>query len=114
MDDKEVHITVTNNDIKKFLQKGHSEPTCFRCGEYGHMKSQCHYYKVRLCIHFERGICNKRDCSFAHGEKELRDPWGVRCVKFVKDGDTTYCMGCNSTQHTFRKCPIHRNNTIFL
>lgn len=77
---------------------------CFRCGERGHIKFQCMQYKVRPCLHFERGECKDLNCAFAHGEGELRCPWRMKCVRVIKRRGELVCIGCGQWGHTFRKC----------
>ena len=59
------------------------------------------------CVQTSQMALPRDDCSFAHGEHELRSPWISRCVRVVKHGSKLMCIGCNSTEHTFRRCPIH-------
>jgi hypothetical protein len=104
---RDVHVTTTAKAISAFLDVDRSGHICFRCGDSGHVRYQCLTYKVRLCWHHEHGGCNDPHCSFAHGEAELRTPWKQRCVRVVKQGTRFVCIGCNSTEHTFRRCPHH-------
>ena len=104
----EVHVSMPSHVINSFvdLQKN---LICFRCGEHGHVRYQCLTYKVRLCWHHAEGRCTDDHCTYAHGKEELRTPWKPRCVRVVKQAGKLVCIGCNSTEHTFRKCPLHQN-----
>ena len=95
----------TTQDISVFMGGDRSSMICFRCGQTGHVRYQCLQYKVRMCMHYMNGGCNDHACTFAHGPHELRTPWKIRCVRVVKKGGTLVCIGCNSTDHTFRRCP---------
>ena len=79
---------------------------CFRCGQSGHVRFQCLQYKVKRCTQYDRGECNDKHCTFAHGMHELRTPWKSKCIRVVKKEGKLVCIGCNSTEHTFRKCPM--------
>ena len=82
---------------------------CFRCGETGHVRFQCLTFRVRLCQHHATDTCNERNCTYAHGVEQLRTPWKARCVRVIKQGGQLVCIGCNSGDHTFRKCPLHQD-----
>ena len=110
---REVHVTTTVQKISHYVDSDHSSQICFRCGQTGHVRFQCLSYKVRLCWHYQQGMCHDRKCSFAHGPEELRQPWKARCVRVIKHGGRLICIGCNSTEHTFRKCP-HNQNIVLL
>lgn len=101
----DVHVVTSAHAINTYMEQDRSGFICFRCGEQGHLRYQCLTHKVRLCWHFQRGECTERYCSFAHGEQELRTPWRPRCVRVIKQDGTFVCVGCNSTEHTFRRCP---------
>lgn len=105
----DVHVTTTTHAISAFMDGDRSGQICFRCGEVGHMRYQCLTYKVRLCWHDQNSECSDPRCTFAHGIEELRTPWKQRCVRVVKQGGRLICIGCGSTEHTFRKCPQHRD-----
>jgi hypothetical protein len=110
---KEIHATVLARDVLSFVEADRSKSICFRCGQAGHFRYNCMTWKVKPCVHFQKnGECSERFCSFAHGEKELRTPWVTRCVRVVKEGGVLFCIGCNSTEHTFRKCPLHQNSVL--
>ena len=102
---RDVHVHTTGQAIGAFMGGDRSTLMCFRCGQTGHVRFQCLQYKVRMCYNHERGECNDRYCTFAHGEDEIRTPWKPRCVRVVKQSGKLVCIGCNSTEHTFRKCP---------
>ena len=102
---RDVHVYTTAQAIGAFMGGDRSTLVCFRCGQTGHVRFQCLQYKVRLCLHFEKGECKDSSCTFAHGAAELRTPWKARCVRVVKQSGKLVCIGCNSTEHTFRKCP---------
>ena len=106
----EVHVTVQAAVIASFMDTDKGKVVCFRCGENGHARYQCLSYKIRLCSRYEeKGGCPDPDCSFAHGKEELRTPWKQRCVRVIKQEGRLVCIGCNSTEHTFRKCPLHQD-----
>ena len=105
----EVHVVARSEDISAFVDSQPCTLICFRCGQTGHVRYQCLSYKVRLCKRFADGTCADEKCSFAHGEEELRTPWKARCVRVVKQNGKFVCIGCNSTEHTFRKCPNHQD-----
>ena len=104
---REVHVTTTSHAISTFMSHDRSSYVCFRCGQSGHVRFQCLQFKIRLCMHFAAGNCTDKNCSFAHGEGELRTPWTSRCVRVVKQAGKLVCIGCNATDHTFRNCPRH-------
>ena len=108
---REIHVMTSTKSINAFVEKEKESIICFRCGQQGHVRSQCLMYKIRMCIHHEKGGCTDLNCTFAHGEKELRTPWRPRCVRVVKHTGTGkfMCIGCNSTEHTFRRCPLHQD-----
>ena len=105
----DTHVRVSSNAITAFLDTQQRGTICFRCGEVGHVRHQCLTHKVRLCWHYMNTTCTNPGCSFAHGEAELRKPWTPRCVRVVKQAGQLICIGCNSTEHTFRKCPLHQD-----
>lgn len=106
---RDVHVSTSSDVISNFIDVDRRNMICFRCGESGHVRYQCLTYKVRLCWHHESGTCTESHCLFAHGKEELRTPWKQRCVRVVKHDGKFVCIGCNSTEHTFRKCPLHRD-----
>lgn len=106
---REVHVLTTSKTITAFIDVDRSRIMCFRCGETGHMRCQCLTFKVRLCWHHNEGTCTDPHCSFAHGIQELRTPWKQRCVRVVKQGGKLICIGCNSSEHTFKRCPLYQN-----
>lgn len=85
--------------------------TCFRCGEFGHYRGECHSYKVSLCQRHQAGECTVANCPFAHGEEELRRPWMPKCVRVVKIGGRVEVLGCGRAGHTYRMCPDHSVDT---
>lgn len=109
MSGRDVHVTVNASDINAYLEVDKTKMICFRCGQTGHARYQCLTYKVRMCWHHETTGCTIPNCPFAHGEKELRTPWKSRCVRVVKQSGKLVCIGCNSSEHTFRKCPLHQD-----
>lgn len=106
---KEVHLVTSSQNITAFMETDRSQLMCFRCGENGHVRHQCLTFKVRRCWHYDQGSCNDPHCPFAHGDAELRTPWRARCVRVVKQQGKLICIGCNSTGHTFRKCPMNQS-----
>lgn len=106
---RDVHVKTSTHAISAFLDGSRAGQICFRCGEYGHVRYQCLTYKVRMCWHHQNGDCRDPACTFAHSAKELRTPWKARCVRVVKQGGRFMCVGCNSTEHTFRKCPYNKD-----
>ena len=110
---RDVHVTTTMSQISQYVDSDHTSQICFRCGNTGHVRYQCLSFKVRLCWHFKQGTCNDPRCTFAHGVSELRTPWKPRCVRVVKQGSRLVCIGCNSPEHTFRRCP-HNSNMMVL
>lgn len=107
---RDVHVVTTTQAVTTYMEKNNrTAMICFRCGQHGHARAQCMTYKVRLCRNYANGGCAEPVCTFAHGEAELRTPWRTRCVRVIKHEGQFVCMGCNSTEHTFRKCPIHQD-----
>ena len=80
--------------------------TCFRCGEYGHYRGECHSFRVQMCAQYEAGTCWNTSCSFAHGVSELRKPWLAKCVRVVKVAGKVEVLGCGAFGHTYRSCPL--------
>lgn len=106
---KDLHVSVSAADVAAFVEHDRSKLVCFRCGETGHVRHQCLSYKVRMCRHNEITTCTDPNCAYAHSVDELRSPWRVRCVRVIKQNGILVCIGCNSTEHTFRKCPLTRD-----
>ena len=107
---KEVHVTTHSRTVAAFVEQNRCGLICFRCGQQGHVRSQCLTYKIRLCWYKDARACSDPFCTFAHGREELRSPWRARCVRVVKQtGGNFVCIGCNSSEHTFRKCPLHQD-----
>ena len=112
---KEIHISVSVNSIKAFVNKVNIQRetiTCFRCSEQGHWKSECMLYKTRFCWHKHLGKCNEIDCPFAHSEQELRTPWKPKCVRVIKKDGRLIKLGCDSSMHTYRQCPYNSERNI--
>ena len=109
----DTHLTTTSIAISNFFFECQRQyPLCFRCGQIGHMRQTCFTHKVRLCNDNMRlaGSCSAGDrCTFAHSRDELRTPWKQRCVRVVRQNGYYVCLGCDSSEHTFRKCPLHRD-----
>ena len=109
----DLRCTVTLDNLRAYVaETERSKLICFRCGEHGHVRAQCLTYRVRMCWHQRAGMCAATHCTFAHDESELRTPWAIRCVRVVKQNGTFICIGCNSTEHTFRHCPLHRDYVV--
>ena len=104
---EEAHVSVSSQQLSAFLDVDRSNLMCYRCGETGHVRFQCLTFRVRLCE--KEGMCNERNCTYAHGTEQIRTPWKARCVRVIKQGGQLVCIGCNSGDHTFRKCPLHQN-----
>ena len=106
-----VHAVDAARDTKQFVAQRlwhHAENiTCFRCGEMGHYKVNCHRWKIKLCARHASGACgDSAQCSYAHSPSELRRPWMSKCVRVVKAGNTVRILGCGQVGgHTFRMCP---------
>lgn len=83
-------------------RRDRSTVTCFRCGEMGHYRAECHVFRTRFCT---RRACVDKDCFFAHDASQLRRPWVPRCVRVEKVDGTITVRGCGQTGHTFRMCP---------
>ena len=106
----DVHVTIASTAISSFMDVDRSRLICFRCGEVGHVRYQCLTFRVRLCTRYQQGQCvDATTCMFAHGPEQLRTPWKARCVRVVKHAGQLVCIGCNSSEHTFRKCPLHQD-----
>lgn len=104
--EQEIHVVTHVGTITSFVDT-RNDVICFRCGQRGHVRNQCLTFKVRPCWRYEHGICQDPHCTYAHGEGELRHPWRSRCVRVVKNDGKFMCIGCDSEEHTFRKCPLH-------
>ena len=106
---RDVHVLSRASDISDFMNTRRATAICYRCGQPGHLRYQCMRYKVRLCSHYtQHKVCPVENCAFAHGEAELRYPWKMRCVRVVKQHGKLLCIGCNSSTHTFRRCPSYQ------
>ncbi len=105
----DVHIVTTAKAISDYIDAEREAVICFRCGESGHVRANCLTHKVRPCWMHLRGGCTDPHCSFAHGDEELRTPWKARCVRVVRHGNQFISIGCNSTLHTFRRCPMYKD-----
>lgn len=105
----DVHVSVTSERISAFVDVDKNNLTCFRCGENGHVRFQCLTFRVRMC---DKDACHGTNCTYAHHPEQLRTPWKVRCVRVVKQDGKLICIGCNSSEHTFRKCPLHKDMII--
>ena len=79
-----------------------STVTCFRCGEKGHYRAECHGYRVKMCNDPD---CTDKNCRFAHTPDQLRQPWLPKCVRVMKDNGCVRIYGCGRMGHTFRCCP---------
>ena len=104
----DVHVETTSAMISDFMESDQTETICFRCGEKGHVRQQCMNFKVRMCWHNVDGRCNDSKCTFAHSKEELRTPWKPKCVRVVKQNGLYVSIGCMSSEHTFRKCPLFK------
>ena len=111
---REIHVMAEATAVARFADMDRSNMICYRCGEVGHVRYQCLTYKVRLCWHNDSPSgCKDPNCTFAHGIQELRTPWMQRCVRVVKQNGRLISVGCLSTDHTFRKCPMNKGLLIF-
>lgn len=112
---KDIFAMTSAESINNFVEEDRSTVVCFRCGEKGHLRYQCLTFKVRKCFRYEQGSCasSSAGCTFAHGNAELRKPWLQKCVRVVKQKGKFICLGCHSSSHTFRKCPLNKG-IIFL
>jgi len=112
MSGNDVHVVVALQEITRYLDIDRSHLICFRCGEMGHVRFQCLNFRVRLCQKYMSGSCTDKNCCYAHGPENIRTPWKARCVRVIKQEGQLVCIGCNSHNHTFRKCPLHQNVLI--
>lgn len=106
---KSLCITTRAENIRDFMATiptSRSQITCFRCGEQGHYKSECFHWKTRMCWHYLNSTCKDPNCSFAHGQIQLRTPWLPRCVRIIKKDGQLCMLGCKAYGHTFRCCPL--------
>lgn len=97
-----IQVEDTNED------RSRANITCFRCGENGHFRAECHVYRVQMC---EKLLCKNVNCCFAHSAAELRTPWKPKCVRVVKVGGVVQKLGCGQTGHTYRNCPYAASQT---
>ena len=109
---EDAHVSICAQEITAFMDVDSVNQICFRCGETGHVRFQCLTFRVRLCTKFQNGECNDRNCTFAHGPSNIRSPWKARCVRVIKQGGNLVCIGCNSENHTFRRCPLNKDLMI--
>jgi hypothetical protein len=98
-----IQVEDTNED------RSRSNITCFRCGENGHFRSECHVYRVQMC---EKLLCKNSNCHSAHSVAELRTPWKPKCVRVVKNGGVVKKLGCGQTGHTYRNCPYASSSNV--
>lgn len=111
---KQIHVSVSSYAVTKFSDVERTSMVCFRCGERGHVRFQCLSYKVRQCWHYSSPTgCKDPFCTFAHGESELRTPWMQRCVRVVRHNGKLVSLGCLSTSHTFRRCPMNKGFVFY-
>jgi hypothetical protein len=108
----DLHKSISTSSLRcymSFTSNQRDQITCFRCGEQGHVKAECMIWKVRLCANFNNGLtCYSSECSFAHGDKELRTPWTPKCIRITKRDGALVVLGCGSLRHTFRNCPENK------
>ena len=78
--------------------------TCFRCGEAGHFRNECHTYRVQRC-HYTAKECPDRACTKAHTAEQMRQPWMPKCIRVTKINGRIQTLGCGKFGHTFRMCP---------
>jgi hypothetical protein len=106
---EDAHVNISSQQISVYMDVDRFNVICFRCGEAGHVRFQCMTFRVRTCPLFSSGLCFDQKCTYAHAPEELRTPWKARCVRVIKQGGQLVCIGCNSEDHTFRKCPLHQD-----
>jgi hypothetical protein len=103
---REVHVKTSYDSILKLVRSRNvrSQVVCFRCGESGHKKSECFYWKVKRC--WNKFDCDEEECSFAHSDSEMRTPWVSKCIRIVKREGVLITHGCYRTGHTYKQCPF--------
>ena len=105
---RDVHVTTTANAISSFLDGDKTDKVCFRCGQTGHRRYPMLDVQGPPLLASRTRHVLRQGVHLCAGEHELRTPWKARCVRVVKQHDRIVCLGCNSTEHTFRRCPYNQ------
>jgi hypothetical protein len=94
---------------------------CHVCGEAGHKRDECKFYKRQLCTFFNKlpvGCTRGARCWYAHGVHELRqipaDGVMQRCVLVTRNGNRSgewKLRGCFGP-HEHRDCPFLAETSV--
>jgi len=107
---KRLHFVVLTRELNAYAMHVVADRRnllCYRCAEYGHRKAECMTWKTKLCWH-HHDHAPTGECPFAHGERDLRCPWRIKCVRIVQcpQRGRVHIAGCGSSEHTYRDCPF--------
>ena len=107
---KRLHFVVLTRELNAYAMHVVADRRnllCYRCAEYGHRKAECMTWKTKLCWH-HHDHAPAGECPFAHGERDLRCPWRIKCVRIVQcpQRGRVQIAGCGSSEHTYRDCPF--------